>query len=140
MGTNEKAKQHLNYYVLSLLQGLGYASFIWEQLKMTSATFFGLWTATPPPVIILARSTVWNPCNISPNSICGGHLKKIISSWFCVPGAGIGEDAGAVDALEEGLDDGVLLGHHDLRVAAPEVVDVVDGAVHVLHHLDEFRG
>ena len=57
-----------------------------------------------------------------------------------VPGAGIGEDAGAVDALEEGLDDGVLLGHHDLRVAAPKVVDVVDGAVHVLHHLDEFRG
>ena len=56
------------------------------------------------------------------------------------PGAGIGEDAGAVDALEEGLDDGVLLGHHDLRVAAPKVVDVVDGAVHVLHHLDECRG
>ena len=84
---------------------------------------------------------VWNPYNISPNSICGGHLKKIISSCFRVPCAGIGEDAGAVDALEEGLDDGVLLGHHDLRVAAPKVVDVVDGAVHVLHHLkDECRG
>ena len=59
--------------------------------------------------------------------------------FMCIPGAGIGKDAGAVDALEEGLDDGVLLGHHDLRVAAPKVVDVVDGAVHVLHHLKEFR-
>ena len=67
-------------------------------------------------------------------------MVPILMVFLGVPGAGIGEDAGAVDALEEGLDDGVLLGHHDLRVAAPEVVDVVDGAVHVLHHLVECRG
>ena len=69
-----------------------------------------------------------------------GPYRSYNQGFLGVPGAGIGEDAGAVDALEEGLDDGVLLGHHDLRVAAPEVVDVVDGAVHILHHLNELEG
>ena len=57
-----------------------------------------------------------------------------------VPGAGIGEDARAVHALEERLSHRVLLGHHHVRVTAAKVVDVIDGAVDILDDLDTKTG
>ena len=54
-----------------------------------------------------------------------------------VPCAGIGEDACTVNALEECLSHRVFLGHHNVRVTAAKVVDVVDGAVDILDDLDK---